>query len=109
MTIGDKIKAERKALGMTQTELGQRLGVQKNAVSKWECGRVTDIPAGKIKAMAELFGVAPSYLIDDGAEEPVSFDDFTYAMYNETRDLPEEKKKMLLDMAKFMKAEMDKE
>ena len=43
MTVGEKIKALRKSLGLTQTELGQRVGVQKNAVSKWECGRVEDI------------------------------------------------------------------
>lgn len=112
MTVGEKIKARRKALGLTQTELGERLGVQKNAVSKWECGRVEDIPASKLKAMAALFGVPPSYLMDAGAPEPgdeVSFDQFTYAMYSETRDLPEEKKRMLLDMARFMKAELEKE
>lgn len=108
MTIGEKIKAERKALGLTQTELGDRLGVQKNAVSKWECGRVDDIPGSKIKAMAAIFGVSPSYLIDDEAPEPAAFDEFTYAMHNETKDLPEEKKKMLLDMARFMKAELEK-
>lgn len=65
MTIGEKIKMQRKSLGLTQTELGAKLGVQKNAVSKWECGRVDDIPSSKIKVMAQLFGVKPSYLIDD--------------------------------------------
>lgn len=65
MTIGDKIKAHRKALGLTQTELGEKLGVKTNAVSKWECGRVEDIPTSKIKAMAALFDVPPSYLIDN--------------------------------------------
>lgn len=111
MTVGEKIKAERKALGLTQTELGEKLGVQKNAVSKWECGRVDDIPGSKIKAMAALFGVTPSYLIDDEAEPPArpDFDDFTYAMHNETKDLPEEKKQMLLAMARFMKADLEKE
>lgn len=107
MTVGDKIKARRKALGLTQTELGEKLGVQKNAVSKWECGRVDDIPGSKIRAMAALFGVAPSYLIDD-EEDAVPFDAFTYAMYNESKDLPDEKKQMLLDMAKFMKSELNK-
>ena len=68
MTIAQKIKALRKQAKLTQTELGEMLGVQKNAVSKWECGRVTDIPAGKIKAMARIFDVQPSYLIDDEAE-----------------------------------------
>ena len=65
MTTGDKIRTLRKQLGLTQTELGEKLGVKTNAVSKWECGRVEDIPTSKIKAMATLFEVAPSYLIDD--------------------------------------------
>lgn len=65
MNASDKIKMLRKRAGLTQTELGERLGVKKNAVSKWECGRVEDIPGSKIKAMAAIFGVAPSYLIDD--------------------------------------------
>ena len=49
MGVGDKIKTLRKAMGLTQTELGERVGVKKNAVSKWECGRVEDIPTSTIK------------------------------------------------------------
>lgn len=67
MTVAEKIRQLRRAAGLTQTEMGDRLGVKKNAVSKWECGRVEDIPRSKIKAMAELFQVPPSYLIDDFA------------------------------------------
>lgn len=68
MTVGEKIKTLRKSIGLTQTELGQHVGVQKNAVSKWECGRVEDIPTSTIKALATLFNVPASYLIDDDAE-----------------------------------------
>ena len=39
----------------------------------------------------------------------VTFDDFTYAMHNETRSLPEEKKQMLLDMARFFNEEIQRE
>ena len=56
---------------MTQTELGEKLGVKTNAVSKWECGRVDDIPTSKIKAMAKLFDVQPSYLIDEKQPAPI--------------------------------------
>lgn len=69
MTLGEKIKMHRKTLGLTQTELGRKLGVQVNAVSKWECGRVEAIPTSKIKALAEIFNVKPSYLIDDDENE----------------------------------------
>lgn len=65
MTLGSKIRMHRKALGLTQTELGEKLGVKVNAVSKWEYGRVEGIPISKIKALANLFDVPPSYLIDD--------------------------------------------
>lgn len=65
MTIGDKIRYHRKRIGLTQTELGEKLGVKTNAVSKWECGRVEDIPTSKIKAMSVLFEVPTSYLIDE--------------------------------------------
>lgn len=68
MTVGDKIKSLRKKYNMTQTELGEKVGVKKNAVSKWECGRVEDIPSSTIKALASLFGVSASYLIDDDLE-----------------------------------------
>lgn len=69
MTVGEKIKTLRKSIGLTQTELGQRVGVQKNAVSKWECGRVEDIPTSTIKQLASLFDVPASYLIDDDAKD----------------------------------------
>ena len=75
MTIGDKIRLHRKALGLTQTELGEKLGVKTNAVSKWECGRVDDIPTSKIKAMAKLFDVQPSYLIDEKQPAPPNEDE----------------------------------
>jgi len=57
---------------LTQTELGEKLGVKTNAVSKWECGRVDDIPTSKIKAMAKLFDVQPSYLIDEKQPAPTN-------------------------------------
>ena len=72
MGVGDKIKALRKSMGLTQTDLGEKVGVKKNAVSKWECGRVEDIPTSTIKALANLFNVPPSYLIDDDKEAPTS-------------------------------------
>lgn len=73
-TIGNKIKYYRKALQLTQEEFGQMLGVQKNAVSKWECGRVDDIPTSKIKMMAEIFNIPLSSFIDDEAPAYSFFD-----------------------------------
>ena len=74
MRIADKIRTLRKLNEYTQTELGEKLGVKTNAVSKWECGRVEDIPMSKVKAMALLFDVPISYLIDEEIEQPTVSD-----------------------------------
>ena len=71
MTIGDKIRTLRKKENLNQTELGERLGVKTNAVSKWECGRVEDIPMSKVKMMAQIFHVPVSYLIDEESETTI--------------------------------------
>ena len=70
--IGDRIRSCRLQLRLTQTQLGLLLGVKKNAVSKWECGRVSDIPLSKIRAMADLFHVPVSYLADDSMSAPIT-------------------------------------
>lgn len=113
MTVGEKIKTLRKQHHLTQTELGEKVGVKKNAVSKWECGRVDDIPKSTIKALSTLFSVPASYLIDDDcASEPASagitMDDFTYAMYQEGQKLTEENKQKLIEMAAFFRQQQEK-
>ncbi len=72
MTTAEKIRKCRIDLGLTQEQLGNLLGVKKNAVSKWERGRVDAIPVSKLKKMAELFGVPNHYLMDDDDDELVS-------------------------------------
>ena len=69
MKTGEKIKYYRKRSLLTQTELGKMLGVKLAAVSKWECGYVENIPASKIRMMAEIFGIPPKELIDDSDDD----------------------------------------
>lgn len=83
MRIADKIRTLRKLNEYTQTELGEKLGVKTNAVSKWECGRVEDIPMSKVKDMALLFDVPISYLIDEEIEQPTVSDGLSLADISE--------------------------
>ena len=49
---------------------------------------------------------------DKGQKNPqsdITFNDFTYAMYNESQELTEENKQKLLEMARFFKEQQDKE
>lgn len=41
-------------------------------------------------------------------ERPITFDDFAYAMYEEGKELTEENKKKLLEMAQFFRQQQEK-
>lgn len=38
MTLGEKIMRLRQSKGLSQEELGEKMGVSRQAVSKWETG-----------------------------------------------------------------------
>ena len=67
MILADKIAEERKRNGWSKEELAERLGVSRQAVSKWEsAGSVPDLQ--KVIQLAELFGVSTDYLLKDEME-----------------------------------------
>lgn len=63
MTIGRKIKQLRKEKGLTQSELGDLLGVKKAAVQKYESGQVQNLKQITIKKLCKVFDKSPSYFI----------------------------------------------
>ena len=64
MTMGEKILNMRKARGWSQEELADRVGVTRQAVSRWESGSAKP-DADKIIAVCDLFGVSADYLLRD--------------------------------------------
>lgn len=64
MTIGEKILNLRKARGWSQEELAERVGVTRQAVSRWESDSAKP-DADKIIAVCDLFGVSTDYLLRD--------------------------------------------
>lgn len=64
MTIGDKILNMRKARGWSQEELADRVGVTRQAVSRWESNSAKP-DADKIVDICDLFGVSADYLLRD--------------------------------------------
>lgn len=74
MNVGSYIKQLRTERHMTQEELGQKIGVKRAAVQKWECGRVQNLKRETIQKLSEIFNVNPSSFIDG--------DDKTLAPYN---------------------------
>ena len=71
-TLGRRIQEARKAAGLSQESLGERLGVSRQAVSKWEAD--TSVPElENLIAMSRIFGVTIGALLGvepEAAEEP---------------------------------------
>ena len=73
MILADKIMQLRKQNCWSQEELAEKLGVSRQAVSKWEsAASIPDL--NRILQMSELFGVSTDYLLKDSAENPVPSD-----------------------------------
>lgn len=69
--LGLRLKAARVAKGLTQTQVGDRFGVDKGTVSAWETGRgVPD--AIRLRELARLFGVSADALLWENSLTPES-------------------------------------
>lgn len=71
MTTGDRIKAKRLERGYTLEELGERVGVGKSTVRKWESGMIANMRQDKIAKLAEALGVSINFILglNDSAPE----------------------------------------
>lgn len=97
--------------GISAYKLSEKVGLNRSAVAKWKKGAT---PNGiTLNKIADYFGVSVDYLLDNEqkekpatqkSDEPeMSFDDFTYAMHNESKELTDDDKQLLLDMARTLK------
>ena len=69
MNLSEKIIYYRKRAGMNQEMLADRLGVSRQAVSKWETGEAVP-ELNKVVLMAKVFNVTTdALLLDDEAED----------------------------------------
>lgn len=71
MTIGNRIKKQRELVGISQTELAEKIKVSKQTMYKYENNIITNIPSDKIQMIADILSVSPGYLMgwDDNLTE----------------------------------------
>lgn len=90
------------------------LGISSGCITNWKNGVV---PNGEtLIKIANYFNVSVDYLLgrtDDINQKPgqsnIKFDDFSYAMYNESRDLSEDDKQRLLTFARMLRETIEKD
>ena len=111
-----RLKEIRNEYQYSQLKLSEQLGVSRSAVAMWESGS-SQPDNDMLLRIADIFGVSTDYLLGktDIKKAPtqsvdaITFDDFTYAMHNEAKDLTPENKQKLLELAQFFKEQQQKE
>lgn len=66
MKFNEKLIKLRKAAGFSQEELGNRLNVARQTVSKWELGETTP-EMDKLEELSNIFGISIDELVKDDA------------------------------------------
>ncbi len=97
MGIGYRIKEARERLGLTQTELGQKVGVTGSAITNYE--KETSHPKEQvIYKLMETLGVDANYLFQDCMHIPPKDNDIALSEYEHIkkyRNLDDHGKKMV--------------
>lgn len=62
-TTGERIKRLRNSVNLTQSELGDLLGVKKASIQKYENGSVVNLKTEIVESLANIFNVSPAYIL----------------------------------------------
>lgn len=68
MTFGNKLKEQRKKKGLSQEQAAEKLGVSRQAVSRWEAEETLP-DANNLKEISKLYGVSIDYLLNEKIDE----------------------------------------
>lgn len=87
MALGERIKACRQSVGMSQEKVAELVGVSRQAVTKWEMNQSAPNTENLFK-LAEIFGTTVDMLLDSDDDSKQSPAEQIYYLYK----LEEEKK-----------------
>ena len=83
MTTGERIRQARKAAGLTQKELAEKVGVKFSAIHKYETGMIVNLKRETIAELAKALDVSPAWLMCMDDEQPAQDDDAELREYLE--------------------------
>lgn len=69
MDLLERLSELREKRGLTQAEVAEELGVSRQAISRWETGKIKP-STDNLRRLGKLYGVTLDYLMGGGVEEP---------------------------------------
>lgn len=95
------LQARRKELGLTLEEVGNKVGVGKSTVRKWETGYISNMGRDKIVALAKVLRISPLDILEPNRES-----DSTDKILNLYSQLTDSKKD---DVINYAQKQLDKQ
>lgn len=115
----DKIKNLRESKNLSQRQLAKELNISQATLSNYERGDRQPHSQVEWLAIANYFNVTVGYLMGETGDNTdvktipydgstnITMDDFTYAMYNESRTLTDNEKQIILNLARQLNEQKD--
>ena len=94
--IGNRIRARRKQLNMTQKDLADKVNLSEGSISRYENGKVEEASTSKLNEFATILGVEPIWLIGFKIEDDIEHK--TKEILAKGQGIPEEVMNQFLDM-----------
>lgn len=112
MTIGERIKERRVALGLSVDEVAEKLGKNRATVYRYENEDISNLPISILGPLSQILQTTPAHLM--GWEEPEEHEIQTIAAHHDGDEWTEEELneieqfKAFVRMRKAEKAQKDK-
>ena len=97
MTLGERIQKERTARGLSQEALGERVGVSRQAVSKWEANKATP-DTYNLVTLADVFEMTVDELLNWNGKrvEVKPMENYERNTKGQTEDFATKKRRLLI-------------
>lgn len=105
MTFGEKMRMLRLQQKLTLEEVGERVGVGKSTVRKWESGQIANMRRDKIALVAKALNTTPAYLMgwdEDGTELAPKSEPKQEELIRLFVGLPADVQKQVLDLVRTL-------
>lgn len=63
MTVGERMKARRKSLGISADKVAEALGVSRSTIFRYEKGNIDKVPAEQLEPIAKVLETTVGYLM----------------------------------------------
>jgi len=100
--IANRIKAKRKGLGLSQTELSNRINISQSSINQYEKGvKTPSVPI--LRKIALSLDTSVDYLLGSAAKDEIFINQDIVSTFNKFKELSKEDKETVSDLINILK------